>query len=137
MDVLVNHLAPFLLTNLLLDALRASPAGRIVNVASEAHRSGRLNFDDLDFRQGYSGMQAYARAKLANILFTRELAGRLTGTTVTANALHPGVVATGIWRLGFAPLDRWRNGRCASSCSRRKKAPTPHSICPPTRPWTA
>ena len=103
---LVNHLAPFLLTNLLLDALHVSPAGRIVNVSSEAHRSGVLQLDDLPMDQGYGGLQAYARSKLANILFTRELARRLAGTPITANAVHPGVVATAIWRVGLAPLDR-------------------------------
>lgn len=103
---LVNHLAPFLLTNLLLDALRASPQGRIVNVASAAHRSGALYLDDLTLQRGYSGTKAYARSKLANILFTRELARRLADTPITANAMHPGVVATHIWKAGWRPLDR-------------------------------
>ncbi len=102
---LVNHLAPFLLTHLLLDALHRSPEGRIVNVASEAHRSGELNLDDLSMAQGYSGTMAYRRSKLANILFTRELARRLRDTAITVNAMHPGVVATRIWKIGFAPLD--------------------------------
>ncbi len=103
---LVNHLSPFLLTNLLLDLLRAAPAGRVVNVASDAHRSGALDLDDLAFAHGFSGTAAYARSKLANILFTVELARRLEGTGITANTLHPGVVATGIWKIGFAPIDR-------------------------------
>ena len=103
---LVNHLAPFLLTNLLLDALRASEQGRIINVSSEAHRTYFLDLDDLDFKKGYTGLKAYERSKLANILFTRELARRLADTSITANAMHPGVVATHIWKVGFAPLDR-------------------------------
>lgn len=103
---LVNHLAPFLLTNLLLDALRASPQGRIVNVSSEAHRSGVLSLDDLTLARGYSGTKAYARSKLANILVTRELGHRLADTPITVNAMHPGVVATHIWKAGWAPLDR-------------------------------
>ena len=92
----VNHLAPFLLTNLLLDKLRASAPARIVNVASAAHRHAHLDFDDLMSTRRYRVMQVYARSKLANILFTRELAKRLSGTGVTANALHPGVVRTHI-----------------------------------------
>lgn len=103
---LVNHLAPFLLTNLVLDMLRAAPAGRVINVASSMHRTGTLDWDDLAFEHGYSGMKAYARSKLANILFTRELARREAGTPLTVNAMHPGMVATGIWKAGFAPLDR-------------------------------
>ena len=102
---LVNHLAPFLLTNLLLDALRASPAARIVNVSSEAHRSGEIDLDDLTMARGYSGTRAYRRSKLANLLFTRELARRLKGTGITVNAMHPGVVATRIWKIGFPPVD--------------------------------
>jgi len=91
----LDHLAYFLLTDLLKEVLVASAPARIINVASDAHLGGRLRFDDLMAEKGYSGMQAYMQAKLANILFTRELARRLEGTGVTANALHPGGVASG------------------------------------------
>src|SRR6478609_9912469 len=90
----LNHLAPFLLTNLLLDRLRQSPAARVVTVSSNAHSTGRIDFDDLQGEQSYSGARAYSQSKLANVLFTYELASRLHGTSVTANALHPGVVRT-------------------------------------------
>jgi len=90
----LNHLAYFLLTLLLLDVLRASAPARIVNVASHAHHGAALDFDDLELRRGYDGSRAYRQSKLANIMFTYELARRLEGTGVTANALHPGVVAT-------------------------------------------
>ncbi len=103
---LVNHLAPFLLTNLVLDMLRTAPAGRVINVASSMHRLGTLDWDDLAFAHGYGGMKAYGRSKLANLLFTRELARREAGTPLTVNAMHPGRVATGIWKVGFAPIDR-------------------------------
>ncbi|CAN5637284.1 hypothetical protein BH24ACT21_BH24ACT21_06280 [soil metagenome] len=92
----VNHLNYFLLTNLLLDVLEASAPSRIVNVASGAHQGAELDFDDLGAKQNYGFMRAYGRSKLANIMFTYELARRLEGTGVTANALHPGSVATGI-----------------------------------------
>jgi NAD(P)-dependent dehydrogenase (short-subunit alcohol dehydrogenase family) len=92
----VNHLAPFLLTNELLDLLKASAPARIVNVSSEAHRHATMRWDDLQFEQHrYKGFSAYGQSKLANILFTYELARRLEGAGVTANALHPGVVASG------------------------------------------
>jgi NAD(P)-dependent dehydrogenase (short-subunit alcohol dehydrogenase family) len=90
----VNHLAYFLLTNLLVNRLRASAPARVVNVSSDAHHGHRLDFDDLELRRGYGGMEQYSRTKLANLLFTYELARRLRGTGVTANALHPGVIAT-------------------------------------------
>ena len=94
----VNHLGYFLLTNLLLDVLERSAPSRVVNVASVAHRRGDLDFDDLQYeRGGYATMKAYARSKLANVLFTRELARRLTGRGVSVNCIHPGVVATNIW----------------------------------------
>jgi NAD(P)-dependent dehydrogenase (short-subunit alcohol dehydrogenase family) len=94
----VNHLAPFLLTHLLLDKLAASASARIVNVSSMAHRRAVLDLDDLNWEtRRYSGIGAYSDSKLANILFTRELAIRLRGTAVTANSLHPGVVATSIF----------------------------------------
>ena len=96
----VNHLAPFLLTNLLADPLRAGAPARVVTVASDAHRGTSLDFDDLSAERGYSGWTAYCRSKLANILFNLELASRLRGTGVTANCLHPGVVATGLGRGG-------------------------------------
>jgi retinol dehydrogenase 14 len=91
----VNHLAPFLLTTLLLDRLLRSAPGRVVTVASSAHRTGRIDFDDLQGERAYSGARAYDQSKLANVLFTYELARRLRGGAVTANALHPGVVSTG------------------------------------------
>jgi NAD(P)-dependent dehydrogenase (short-subunit alcohol dehydrogenase family) len=109
----VNHLAPFLLTNLLLDPVKASAAGRVVNVASQAHRRATIDFDDLQLeRKRYSGFRAYGASKLANILFTAELSRRLAGTNVTANCLHPGVVATNIFGGGavgklIGLLGRW------------------------------
>lgn len=105
----LNHMGYFRLTALLRERLIASAPARVVNVASEAHRRAHLDFDDLQCSRGYSGWRAYQRSKLANILFTRELARRLEGTGVTANCLHPGFVATGfgdnnrgVWRLGIA-----------------------------------
>jgi NAD(P)-dependent dehydrogenase (short-subunit alcohol dehydrogenase family) len=98
----VNHLGYFLLTNLVTDLLVKSAPARIVNVASAAHYRGTLDFDDLGFERGYQLVKAYSRSKLANVLFTRELARRLSGNGVTVNALHPGTVATGIWNA--APL---------------------------------
>lgn len=90
----LNHLAPFLLTNLLLDRLAQAPAARVVTVSSNAQALGRINFDDLQGADAYSGARAYNQSKLANVLFTYELARRLHGSSVTANALHPGVVNT-------------------------------------------
>ena len=95
MTVAVNHLAPFLLTNLLLDRLRASTPSRIVTVASQAHRGAHLMPGMLG-REDWSPLKAYGRSKLCNILFTRALARRLEGTGVMTACLHPGVVATGI-----------------------------------------
>jgi len=92
----VNHLAPFLLTLRLLGALRAGAPARIVNVSSGAHSGQRLDFDDLMSERDYRRDRVYSRTKLANILFTHELAQRLEGSGVTANAVHPGVVATGL-----------------------------------------
>ena len=92
----VNHLAYFLLTNLLLERLKASAPSRIVNVASADHSNGAIDFDDLQAEKGYTGAKAYSQSKLANVLFTYELARRLQGTGVTANCLHPGVVGTNL-----------------------------------------
>lgn len=90
----VNHLAPFLLTNLLLDTLNASAPARIVNVSSMVHKWGQIDFDDLQGEKQYDMDKAYNQSKLANILFTYELARRLEGTAVTVNSLEPGMVAT-------------------------------------------
>jgi retinol dehydrogenase-14 len=90
----LNHLAAFLLTNLLLDRLKASAPARVVNVSSGAQSMGRIAFDDLQGARKYSGQHAYNQSKLATIMFTNELARRLEGTGVTANSLHPGVVRT-------------------------------------------
>jgi retinol dehydrogenase 12 len=89
-----NHVSYFVLTHLLREQLIRASSARIVNTASEAHRHARLDFDDLQSEKGYRGFAVYGRSKLANILFTRELARRLEGTGVTANSLHPGFVAT-------------------------------------------
>src|ERR1700737_2975323 len=90
----LNYLAPFLLSNLLLDRLKASAPARVVNVSSGAQSMGRIEFDDLQGARNYSGQHAYNQSKLATIMFTNELARRLEGTGVTANSLHPGVVRT-------------------------------------------
>ena len=94
MTFTLNHLAGFLLTNLLLDTLKASAPARIINVSSGAHTSGKIEFDNLQGERVYSP-RVYENSKLANILFTKELARRLKGTGVTVNALHPGFTATG------------------------------------------
>jgi retinol dehydrogenase 14 len=90
----LNHLAPFLLTNLLLERLTQSGPARVVTVASNAQAMGRIDFDDLQGRRSYSGARAYNQSKLANVLFTYQLVKVLRGSTVTANVLHPGVVRT-------------------------------------------
>ena len=96
----VNHLAPFLLTDLLLERLKASAPARIVTVASEAHRRNRIDVGDLTRPRDWTMMRAYGRSKLCNILFTRELASRLDPDEVVATCLHPGMVATGIGQRG-------------------------------------
>jgi retinol dehydrogenase 12 len=105
----VNHFAPFLLTNLLLDRMKASAPARVVTTASDAHRGGLLDVADLNGDRKWSAWSAYGTSKLANILFTRALARRLEGTGVVANCLHPGVIRTGLAR-GAPPLIRlgWR-----------------------------
>lgn len=110
----VNHLAPFLLTNLLLDHLQEH--ARIINVSSNSHYKGRLDLSDLNLSKFYFGLTAYQRSKLANVLFTYELARRLTGTTITVNALHPGLIATDIFRRNYGilgPLIKWIISRIA------------------------
>ncbi len=107
---LVNHLAPFLLTNLLLDRLQNSASARIINVSSNAHENAGLELDDLNFNRFYFGFWAYGRSKLANILFTYELARRLKNGHVTVNALHPGRVGTDIFKTDFSifgPPFKW------------------------------
>ena len=104
MQLAVNHLAPFLMTNLLLDALQAGAPARVVTVSSEAHRRASFSWDDLQMRRGYGALRAYCNAKLFNILFTRELARRVSAAQVTANAMHPGVVGTALLFGGWAPL---------------------------------
>jgi NAD(P)-dependent dehydrogenase (short-subunit alcohol dehydrogenase family) len=94
MTFATNHIAYFVVTWLLLGRLKATPGARIVCTASDAHKRGKLDFDDLQMEKGYSGFSMYGRSKLMNILFTRELARRLEGSGVTANCLHPGFVAT-------------------------------------------
>ncbi len=106
MTFAVNYLAPFLLTNLLLEKLKASVPARIVNVSSESHQSGYIKMDDLELEKGYRLMRAYGQSKLALVLFTYELARRLQGAGVTANCLHPGFVATNIGQNGVGSVGR-------------------------------
>lgn len=91
-----NHLGYFLLTHLLLDVIKASAPGRIINVSSDAHGGGHIHFEDINLKNSYTGVgfKAYSQSKLANVLFTYELARRLTNTSITVNCLHPGFVAT-------------------------------------------
>lgn len=98
MQFAVNHLAPFLLTNLLLDVLKASAPARVINVSSGIHKRARIDFDDLQAERGYKHMRAYGQSKLANILFTYELARRLAGIRVTVNSFTPGMTKTNLGR---------------------------------------
>ena len=101
----VNHLAPFLLTNLLLDRLKASAPARIITTASQAHQGAQIPFDDLNAEGSYRGFGRYGQTKLANILFTSELGWRLEGTGVTASCFHPGLVASGFNRNNGLLMD--------------------------------
>jgi NAD(P)-dependent dehydrogenase (short-subunit alcohol dehydrogenase family) len=104
---MVNHLAPYLLTRRLLDLLQSAPEARIINVSSKAHLRGSIDFDNLYGRGRYNGMAAYSQSKLANILFTKELAQRLRGTHVSSFALHPGVVNTHIGNKNSSGWMSW------------------------------
>jgi retinol dehydrogenase-14 len=97
----VNHLAPFLLTNLLLDLLRNSAPARVITVSSVAHTRGKLDFENLQAEKSFGGYSTYALSKLANVLFTYELGELLAGTGITSNCLHPGVIGTKLLRAGF------------------------------------
>ena len=136
LTVAVNHLAPFLLTNLLLDRLRASAPSRIVTVASMAHRGARLDLPTLTGPTDWAPLKAYGRSKLCNILFTRALARRLEGSGITATCLHPGIVATKIgegagnvagfgWRLIKPLLTRVDKGAATSIFLATVPDPTP------------
>jgi len=128
----LNHLGYFLTTLLLLPWLQAAGSARIVVVASEAHRSARLDFDDLQGEHRYNRWAAYRRSKLANLLFTYELARRLTGRGITANALHPGFVATDIGtRHRFVPKLLWRIGTLAAISPEEGARTSLHLACAP------
>jgi NAD(P)-dependent dehydrogenase (short-subunit alcohol dehydrogenase family) len=114
----LNHLAPFLLTHLLAERLKQSAPARVVTVSSDAQRLGRIDFDDLQGERSWSGQRAYNQSKLANVLFTYELARRLRGTGITANALHPGIV-----RTGFGAEDPGRIQRMITPFMRLLKSP--------------
>ena len=101
----INHLAPFLLTNLLLNLLKKSAPSRIITVSSEAQRWGKMNFDDLQSERRYRSFPVYGMTKLANIMFTFDLAERLEGTGVTANCIHPGAVNTNFGNNQRSPMN--------------------------------
>lgn len=94
----VNHLAHFLLTHLLMDLIWKSPEARIINVSSAGHKKGKIHFNDVELMRYYSGLKAYRQSKLANVLFTHALAEMLSGTHITVNSLHPGIIRTSITR---------------------------------------
>jgi len=100
----VNHLAPFLLTTLLLPRLRAGAPGRVINLSSGAHHGAAVRWEDVGMRIGYNGLRQYANTKLFNLLMVRELARRHPADALAANAMHPGVVGTALLLDGFAPL---------------------------------
>ena len=97
MNFAVNHLAPFLMTNLLLDTIKNSSPARIINVSSDAHRTFKINFSDIEYEKRYFSFKVYSQSKLANILFTKKLSQMLRGNDVTVNCLHPGLVSTGLF----------------------------------------
>jgi NAD(P)-dependent dehydrogenase (short-subunit alcohol dehydrogenase family) len=132
----LNHVGYFLLTTLLLDRLRASAPARVVSVASDAHRiCKRFDFDDPEARTRYRAFRAYAQSKLANILFARELARRLSGTGVTSNALHPGFVASSF--MAGNGLLGWVMRRAASVLAISNEEGAKTSICLATAPELA
>ncbi len=102
----VNHLGPFLLTHLLLDLIKKSQPARIINVSSTVHKWARIRFDDLNWEKGYKPMKVYSQSKLANILFTYQLAKKLEGEQITVNALHPGVIGSNFGQSG-SPIHRF------------------------------
>lgn len=118
----VNHLAPFLLTGLLLDVMHNSSTARVINVSSEAHRAVKMDFSDLEGKKKFGGFRAYGRSKLANILFTRHLASLLDENEITVNSLHPGGVATNLYDK-LNPVLRWVAKKLM--ISPRKGAETP------------
>lgn len=100
----INHLAPFLLTQYLLPALLERPDARVINISSSGHRAGRIHFDDINLRNGFKGMTAYCQSKLANVLFTQELARRTQGSSLITYAVDPGAVQTDLLaKTGFNP----------------------------------
>jgi NAD(P)-dependent dehydrogenase (short-subunit alcohol dehydrogenase family) len=161
----VNHLAPFLLTNLLLPKLRASAPARVVTVASDAHKLvDGINFDDIGFEHGYGWMKSYGQSKLANIMFTYELARHLDDGGVTTNCLHPGAVATGLgmnngwWARGLiyllrpffktsdrgaetsvflasSPVVEGVSGKYFSNCRELKSAPSSYDVEAARKLW--
>ncbi len=128
----VNHLAPFLLTNLLTGKLTAAASARVITVTSDAHAAARLDLDDPQLARGWESWRAYANSKLANILFTRELARRLEGTGVTANCAHPGMVRTRFGREARLPVRAGRPRRRGSEAAvaAQRGADRPHSGTP-------
>jgi retinol dehydrogenase 14 len=133
----LNHLAPFLLTHLLLDRLTHSSPARVVTVSSHAHAQGRIDFDDLQGERDYSGARAYNQSKLANVLFTYELARRLQATplpdqaVVTANVVHPGMVSTSFGAEDPATVQRLLIPMLRHFMKPRPRAPPPPSTWPP------
>ena len=119
MTFAVNHLAHFLLTNLLLEALKHSRSARVVTVSSGAHHNEHLDFDDLQLAHFYNPWKAYSRSKLANILFAYELARRMVGTYITSNAMTPGMVATDMWKK----VDRWIGPLVFAAIKHRAQTP--------------
>jgi retinol dehydrogenase 12 len=128
----VNHFAPFLLTNLLLERLKASAPARVVTTASEAHRGGLLDVADLNGERRWSAWSAYGTSKLANILFTRALARRLDGSGVVANCLHPGVIRTGLARGAPLPIRvGWRAASLFFGSPRKGASTLVYLACAP------
>jgi len=137
MTFAVNYLAPFLLTNLLLDVLKASAPARIVNVSSNSHKSGYIQMDDLQEEKRYRSMRVYGQSKLAVVLFTYELARRLQGTGVTANCLHPGFVATHFGQRDAGPAFRLLVKLIGSFGTSPQEGRKPRSTWPPHPRWKA